>query len=201
MFEALVVKYNARWLKGVLPGLLFAGVAMVFPVVLPCLSYEMVQAYTEFLGINTEIERGKKPPLPQLLADRIGWEEKVDLVVRAYQGLTDEDKGEAIIAAGNYGQAGAIEVYGKQHGLPPVVCAHNTYFLWSKERLRGSIVLQLTHADNYEGLKRQFESVEPCEGEFASPYVSSHENHLKVFVCRGPKRPFAEMLERGKHYY
>jgi MFS family permease len=201
MFEALVVKYNARWLKGVLVGLLFAGTAMVFPVVLPCLSYEQVQAYTEFLGVNTEIERGKKPPLPQLLADRIGWEEKVDLVVRAYQGLTDEDKREAIIAAGNYGQAGAIEVYGKKYGLPPVVCGHNTYYLWSKDRLRGSIVLRLTQAENYDGLKERFESVEPCDGEFSSPYVSSHENHLKVFVCRGPKIPFPEMLERGKFYY
>ncbi len=201
MFEAIVVKYNAHWLKGVLVGLLFAGVAMVFPVVLPCLSYEQARAYTEFLGLNTEIERGKKPPLPQLLADRIGWEEKVDLVVHAYQGLTDEEKRETIIAAGNYGQAGAIEVYGKKYGLPAVVCGHNTYYLWSKERLSGSIVLQLTHADDYDRLKERFESVEPCEGEFSSQYVSAHENNLKVFVCRGPKMPFAEMLERGKFYY
>jgi hypothetical protein len=160
-----------------------------------------VQAYTEFLGLNTEIERGKKPPLPQLLADRIGWEEKVDLVVRAYQELTDEDKKETIIAAGNYGQAGAIELYGKKCGLPSVVCGHNTYYLWSKERLRGSIVLQLLQAENYDGLKERFESVEPCDGEFSSPYVSSHENNLKVFVCRGPRSSFAEMLERRKFYY
>ncbi len=201
LFEALVVKYNARWLKGVLMVLLCAGAAMAFPLVLPCMSYEKVQAYTEFIGLNTEIERGKKPPLPQLLADRIGWEEKVDLVVRAYQGLTDDDKRETIITAGNYGQAGAIELYGKKHGLPPVVSGHNTYYLWSKERLRGSILLMLTQSDSYGRLKEQFENVVPCDGEFSSRYVSSHENNLKVFVCRGPKRPFAEMLERGKHYY
>ncbi len=201
MFEALVMKFNARWLKGVLVGLLVAGLAMVFPVVLPLLGYEKVQAYTEFLGLNTEIERGKKPPLPQLLADRIGWEEKVDLVVRAYQKLSDQEKRETIISTGNYGKAGAIDVYGKNYGLPPVVSGHNTYYLWSKERLRGSIVLQLTQAENYDGLKEWFDSVEPCDGEFSSPFVSSHENHLKVFVCRGPKSSFAEMLERRKFYY
>jgi hypothetical protein len=200
-FESMVSKYNARWIGGVIFALLLAGLVVTFPLVLPLLSYEQTQAYTAFLGLNTELERGKKPPLPQLLADRIGWEEKVDLVARAYQGLTDEEKRETIIFAGNYGQAGAIEVYGKKYGLPPVVCGHNTYYLWSKERLRGSIVLQLLPVQYYADLKEGFESVEPFDGEFTSPYVSSHENHLKVFVCRGPRSSLAEMLERRKFYY
>jgi MFS family permease len=200
-WEWIVVKYNARWLKGVIIALLFVGLAMALPLVLPFLGYEQVGAYTNFIGLNTEIERGKKPLLPQLLADRIGWEEKVDLVVRAYQSLPAGDQKETIIAAGNYGQAGAIELFGKNYGLPAVACGHNTYYLWSKERLRGSIVLQLGRSDDYEGLKRRFENVEPCDGEYSSKYVSFHENNLKVFVCRNPKMPFAQMLEMGKHYY
>lgn len=201
LFDALIVRYNGRWLKSALVVLLLAGMAMAFPIVLPCLSYEKAQAYTEFLGLNTEIERGKKPPLPQLLADRIGWEEKVDLVVRAYRRLTDEEKRETIISASNYGQSGAIELYGKQYGLPPVVSGHNNYYLWSKERLRGSIVLQLLPVEYYGSLKEWFASVERCDGEFSSPFVSSHENHLKVFVCRGPKSSLTELLERRKFYY
>ena len=200
LFEFLAVKYNASWLKGVLVGVLAVSALAFLPLVLPLLSYEKAQAYTEFLGINTEIERGKKPPLSQLLADRIGWEEKVELVARAYQNLTEEDKKQTIIAVGNYGQAGAIELFGKKHGLPPVVCAHNNYYLWSKDRLRGSVVLMLAYTGSYEGLKEQFESVEPCDGVYTNPYVSHHENNLKVYVCRGSKRPLPELLERGRVY-
>jgi uncharacterized membrane protein len=67
--------------------------------------------------------------------------------------------------------------------------------------LVASIVLQLMQTQYYDRLKEWLESVEPCDGEFSSPYVSSHENHLKVFVCRGPKSSLGEMLERRKNYY
>ncbi|MDE3056700.1 MAG: hypothetical protein KGJ59_01915 [Bacteroidota bacterium] len=50
-------------------------------------------------------------------------------------------------------------------------------------------------------MKNVFETVEVYPGEFTSEYVTSHENHLKVFVCRGPKIPPIEMLERGRFYY
>ena len=174
---------------------------MALPIILPYFNYETAKAHTEFLGINTEIERGKKPPLPQLLADRIGWEEKVKLVVSAYNSLSDEDKKQTIIAAGNYGQAGAIELFGKPYNLPPVACAHNTYYLWSKERVNGNILLQLDDDISYEGLTRRFDKVEMHPGIFKNDYVSSHENNLVVFICRGPKIPPIEMLEQSKNFY
>ena len=200
-FDSIIVKYNARWLKGAMMLLLLGGLAIALPIILPYFSYETVRSHVTWMGLNTEIEKGKKPPLPQLLADRIGWEEKCELVLRAYQSLADQDKKEALVAAGNYGQAGAIELFGKEHQLPAVVCAHNTYYLWSKERLHGSIVLLLTNAEDADGLKERFERVDEFDGEYSSPYVSSHENHLRVFICRNPRLSLAEMLERGKTYY
>lgn len=201
LWERLAVRYNARWLAGVFGVLLLAGIGAGLPIVLPYFSYEQVEAYTKFTGVNTEVERGKKPPLPQLIADRIGWEEKFALVLHAYNGLTDEEKKETIIAAGNYGQAGALELFGRKHGLPSVVSGHNNYYLWSKERLQGTILLQLDHAGSYDRLRERFASVVPCEGEFTNQFVSAHENNLKVFICTLPTLPYAEMLERAKMYH
>jgi len=200
-FANIITRYNAVWLKYVLIIFLYVGLALAIPIIIPYFNYETAKAHTEFLGINTELERGKKPPLPQLLADRIGWEEKVKLVVNAYNSLSDEDKKHTIIAAGNYGQAGAIELFGKPYNLPPVACAHNTYFLWSKERVNGNILLQLDDDISYEGLTELFDKVEMHPGIFKNDYVSSHENNLVVFICRGPKIPPIEMLERSKNYY
>lgn len=200
-FSNLISRYHAAWLKYVLVIFLFTGLALALPIILPYVSYETAKAHTEFLGINTELERGKKPPLPQLLADRIGWEEKVKLVVNAYNSLSEEDKKQTIVAAGNYGQAGAIELFGKPYNLPPVACSHNTYYLWSKDRVNGSILLPLDDDISYEGLTRLFDEVEMHPGIFRSEYVSHHENNLVVFICRGPKMPLIEMLERSKNFY
>lgn len=200
-FANIINKYSAGWLKYVLIVFLFTGLALALPLILPYFNYETAKAHTEFLGINTEIEKGKKPPLPQLLADRIGWEEKVKLVVSAYNSLSYTDKKQTIIAAGNYGQAGAIELYAKPFNLPPVASSHNNYYLWSKERVNGSILLQLDNEHDYQGLTQLFDDVQIHPGIFTNDYVSTHENNLVVFICRGPKIPPIEMLERSKNFH
>ncbi|MFZ1520344.1 MAG: glycosyltransferase family 39 protein [Ignavibacteriaceae bacterium] len=200
-FEFVISKYRLVWLKPVLIILLAFGVALALPIILPYFSYDVTKTHTEFLGINTEVEKGKKPPLPQILADRIGWEEKVKLVVSAYNSLSDEDNKQTIIAAGNYGQAGAIELYGSQSGFPPVACSHNNYYLWSKERVNGSILLQLDDDDSFGDLSRLFDEVKVHPGIYKNNYVSPHENNLVVFICRYPKMPPEQMLERSKNYH
>ena len=92
---------------------MFLGLAVSLPLVLPYFSYDAVIARTALLSYNTELERGNKPLLPQILADKIGWAEKFNLVYSVYQSLPDENKKQTIIAAGNYGQAGALELTAK----------------------------------------------------------------------------------------
>jgi MFS family permease len=200
-FERVFSKYNYKILKIAFVIFLFSGLVLALPIILPYFSYETVLAQTKLLGINTEIEKGKKPLIPQLLADRIGWEEKFKLVLSAYNSLSDEDKKHTIIAAGNYGQAGALELFGKDYKLPPVACSHNNYYLWSKNRVNGNILLQLGNERDYNGLKQLFDQVELLPGMYKNKYVSPHENNLVVFLCRGPKIPLIEMLERSKNYH
>ena len=201
-FESFILKHNIKWLKGALIIFLLIGLALAIPITLPYFNYEFVSRYTKSMGFNTELEAGNKPLLPQLLADKIGWEEKFKLVLNAYNSLTEKEKAETIIAAGNYGQAGAIELFGKKYNnFPAVVCGHNTYYLWSKNELHGSIVLQLGKPEDINWIKERFKKVEQFPGEYTNPYVTPHENHLVVFICREPKIPYSKMLEQGKFYY
>lgn len=201
LFQIVFEKYRTIWFKTLFIIFLYSGLAISTPVLLPYTDYQASQSYTELLGINTEIEKGKKPPLHQLLADRIGWEEKVKLVVSAYNSLSDKEKKHTIIAASNYGQAGAIELYGKPFGIPPVACSHNNYYLWSKDRVNGNILLQLDNEDSFSGLSRLFDEVKIYPGIFKNDFVSDHENNLVVFICRYPKIPPEQMLERSKNYH
>lgn len=200
-FQNLLYKYNLKWIFGAVFVLLFAWFSLTVPVIIPYLNYEQSEALTAFWGINTEMEKGNKPRLPQTLADRIGWKEKVELVVKAYESLSDSDKKKALIAAGNYGDAGAIEFYGKKFDLPRVVSGHNNYYLWSRGHMDKDIVIDLSHADDYKGEKEIFGNVIPFDGEFTHPFVTSHENHLKVFICREPLMPPDTLLEHARFYY
>ncbi len=201
-FANLLNRFNVSWPRYVFIVFLFSGLALAIPLITPYFSYQTAKAYTELLGFNTEIEKGKKPPISQLLADRIGWEEKVRLVVKAYNSLLPEEKNLSLIAGDNYGQAGAIELYGKDLKMSPVVSSHNNYYLWSKERLKNkSILLQVGKESYVNGLKEVFDSVVIFPGKFSNSFVSPHENNLVVIICRGPKIPFIDMLEGSKNFH
>lgn len=201
-YQFVIEKYRMlKVLKFILIILLYSGLIFIIPTILPYLNYEQSAAYVNFLGINTELERGNKPKMTQMLADRIGWQEKVEMVNRAFQKLSDEEKKNTIIVGENYGQAGALELYGKQYNFPRVVSGHNNYYLWNKGKLSGDIAISLTKKDELSENKKRFESVDTINAVFTNPYVTSHENNLTAFICRGPKIPFNEMLEKGRFYY
>ena len=199
--ERILSRYKTKIFHAVPLLIMISGLGFVLPLVLPYFPYETVKKYVEAIGLNTEIERGKKPPLPQLLADKIGWEEKVGIMSEAYISLPVTDRKKVILAGSNYGQAGALDYYGRKFGFPPAVCGHNNYYLWSKENLHGEVLLQMDKFDSLHSYKSIFDSVEVFNKQFTNKYVSGHENELAVFICRGPKYPFTQLLDRGKNYH
>ena len=79
----------------------------------PSLSPERYVAYEQALGFAPpKTEVGHRGPLPQHFGDRFGWPELVAEVARIYHALPPEDRARAAIFANNYGEAGAINLFG-----------------------------------------------------------------------------------------
>jgi hypothetical protein len=55
-------------------------------------------------------------------------------VAEALDSLPEQKQGQVLLLAENYGEAGALELFGPRYGLPPVISPHNTYYLWSAEQ-------------------------------------------------------------------
>jgi len=67
--------------------------------------------------------------VPEWYADRFGWEEMAASVAKVYRGPPDEEKPYTAIAAANYGEAGAMELFASRYRLPRVYSPHNNYHL------------------------------------------------------------------------
>ncbi len=63
------------------------------------------------------------------LREEIGWQELVDTVASIRDSLPAEERASAGILTGNYGEAGAIDLYGPAHGLPPALSRVNSFWL------------------------------------------------------------------------
>ena len=83
--------------------------------------------------------------LPQIFADRFGWEEMVGSVAHAYHHLQPEDEKRAAIFCQNYGEAGAIDFFGPKFGLPSAISGHQNYFLWGPHDWNGEVHLGARH--------------------------------------------------------
>jgi hypothetical protein len=63
-------------------------------------------------------------------AETVGWPEFVETVAAVHASLPEPERANAVIFTRNYGEAGAIERYGPEHGLPAPYSGHNGYWRW-----------------------------------------------------------------------
>jgi len=200
-FEVALQRLRAQYLrvavKAAAIALVVAAGALVAPLVVPILSPEDYVAYEKALGVTPpKTEVMHRGPLPQMFGDQFGWEELVSGVVRAWYALTPEERARAGIFANNYGEAGAINLFGPRFGLPRALSAHQTYFLWGPGDFHGDILIVLQ--DTRESLLKLCDTVVPA-GIHYSPWGMAEENN-PIWVCRGLKTPIQELWPRLKHW-
>ena len=172
---------------------------LLLPFALPVLPVESFIAYQRAIGLEPQTgEKQALGALPQYYADMFGWREMAAAVGQAYQALPPEDQARAVFFGNNYGEAGAIDVFGAPWHLPPAISGHNNYFLWGPDGHDGSVVLLVSKRPR-EALLERFESVEPM-GEIGVAYAMPYERGLTLYLCRNSKQPLAELWPSLKHY-
>ena len=104
-------------------------------------------------------------------------------------------KAKARIFGQNYGEAGAIDYFGPQHGLPAALSGHNTYWIWGPGDWTGEVLIVIG-GDRPDQYFAQVEAAGRIYHDYAMPY----ENNLTVWVCLQPKATVAEIWLSVKSY-
>jgi len=186
-----------RWRKLAWPALMAATGAVLAPIAIPALPPETYIRYTKALHLAPPaIETYRLGPLPQLFADQFGWEEMAATVARVYQGLPPEVRPRTAIFGQNYGQAGAIDLFGPRYGLPAAISGHQSYFLWGPREYTGESAIVM--AGRQTDLERRFSSVEKV-ARVDHPYSMPYE-HFDIFYCRGLRQPLKEIWPQVKNW-
>jgi hypothetical protein len=171
--------------------------AVLAPLSVPVLPVETYIRYSQALHLEPpKIETFKLGPLPQLYADQFGWEEMAATVARFYNRLPPEVRARTAIFGENYGQAGAVDLFGPKYGLPKAISGHQTYYLWGPRDYTGESVIVM--GDRRARLDTLCVSVEDA-GRVYDPYSMPYE-HFDVFYCRGLKRPLKELWPKLKSW-
>lgn len=121
-------------------------------------------------------------------ADMLGWQGIVADTARAYRRIPAAQRARTTIVASNYGEAGAIDLYGARYGLPHALSGDLTYYLWKPAQVPEAAVVAVGFPRNF--MARYFRSVTPA-GTIGMPYQFHNQEYGQpILICRDPTTSF-----------
>jgi 4-amino-4-deoxy-L-arabinose transferase-like glycosyltransferase len=124
--------------------------------------------------------------------EEIGWPDLAQAVAGVYQSLPPEEREDTGILTGNYGEAGALNLYGPALGLPHAMGLTNSFWYRGYDpRLPKTVIV--TGFDLEEGQKL-FESC-AVAAKNTNPFgVENEESHYHpdILLCRNLRRSWPE---------
>jgi hypothetical protein len=185
----LLERSPLRWVAALL---IVAFGAALLPLGVPILPPQRMSEYAHTIGATAALRTntGELERLPQDYADMLGWEEQVAAVARVYHELPAEDRARAVLVAGNYGEAGAIDLYGPRRSLPGVVSAAGSYWFFGPGDKPGEVAVTIGLTG--EDLAPFFDSLQAAT-RITNPWAVEEERDLTVYVARRPRRTLQEL--------
>lgn len=134
------------------------------------------------------------------LANEVGWPEFVAQVAAVRDGLTPVERGQYAVLAENYGEAGAIALYGPKYGLPVPISTVNDFH----DRGYGPFEPQtlIIVGGNLEDESRFFEGCSVV-GHVHLPYGVQDEetaDHPQILVCHRLKGSWPVVWGRSQDF-
>jgi hypothetical protein len=167
------------------------------PLSLPVLPIRSFIAYSQALHLTGQ--NGTPPHVIQpVYAEEFGWQQLAQHVAEVYHALPAPVRAHTGVFADTYADAGALELYGPQYGLPPVISAQNTYYLWGTRGYDGRslIVVGATQA----GVVRRYYRKMTLAGTYGHPYKWIVEGPAPIYVCSDPVAPLAQIWPHLKWF-
>jgi hypothetical protein len=134
------------------------------------------------------------------LPDEIGWPEFVATVAQIRDSLPPDQRGKVGILAGNYGEVGAINLYGRRFGLPRAISGVNS----SWERGYGSPApeILIIVGFNQQFVERNFVSCRLAAHTWNASGIENEETfeHPDIFVCGQPKDGWPEFWKDFQYF-
>ena len=125
-------------------------------------------------------------------AEQVGWPDYVAQVAAVYQALPPAERARTSIYANNYGEAGAIDLYGPSHELPRAISPVNSFWFRGYGTPPPTTVIVL--GDDAHGMS---DTPADCTlaAHFSNPQRVENEetSHPDIYVCRNLRVPWSQL--------
>ena len=134
------------------------------------------------------------------LREEIGWTDLVKSVAAIRDSLPPEERASVGVLVGNYGEQGAIEIYGPAYHLPPPISLTNS--AWLRGYPMPPPTTLIVVGFSRKTVERVFTSYR-LAGHNGNPYGIKNEesrDHPDIFVCGPPRMPWPEFWKEFQNF-
>lgn len=177
---------------------LVIGIPLI-PLDLPVAKPAKLASYYKALHVKNvgflKWEDQQDHPLTQDFADMLGWKEMTAKTAAAYSTLTSEEKKNTIIFADNYGEAGAINFYGKKYHLPEAYSDNASFLYWLPDSIHLVNIVLIT--DDKQEMQHPF--IKDFSSAILFDSVSNvyaRENGSLILVLKGANEKMQKMFKQ-----
>ena len=134
------------------------------------------------------------------VVEMVGWQDLTAQVAEIYQSIPESEKPRTVILAGNYGEAGAFDLYGDEYGLPRIITGANSMWYRGYGEPEPETVIVVGFESSYA---RKFFNRCVYSGTVKNSYSVKNEEtkfHTGLYICREPRHPWSEMWQDMQWY-
>jgi 4-amino-4-deoxy-L-arabinose transferase-like glycosyltransferase len=133
------------------------------------------------------------------LGELIGWDHMAHQVADIAHALPADQQAQLTILTSNYSEAGAIEYWRHELGLPQPISRQNSYWIWGYGPAHENGTTVVVGFSQPE-LERYFTDVRQAGTVTNAIELHNKEYGTPMFVCRGQRMPWAEIWPLLKDY-
>ena len=148
-------------------------------------------AGTIALPVLPREELGPVLALNEDAGETVGWPSFAEQVAGVRDAMPGGER--AVIFTANYGQAGAIDRFGPNHGLPRAYSGHNAYHDWGPPPDRDGPVIAVGFRRSPSVVTGSFTGCEIRARIDSEAGVDNDEDGTPIWACDGTRRPWSEL--------
>lgn len=194
---AIVVEKAARPLRATALVAIAAIAVLSMPMSVPILPIHAFIAYTKAIGL-TGRDGDRAQLIQPLYAEEFGWNRLARDVARVYHIIPNGTRQLTAVYADTYADAGAVDFFGAQYGLPKAISSQNSYWLWGTHGYDGETMIAIG-ATHVAILKRYYQSCDRI-ARSREPLKWIVEGAIPIYLCRGTTIPFARIWPHLRWY-
>jgi hypothetical protein len=187
---------RAAWTRAAVVAVIVLATVPVIPMFTWMLPPERLLAFQNAIGFKpAKQEVHMESLLMQPIADQFGWPEMVREAAAIYNSLPPDERTETGIWAGNYGEAGAINLFGPQYGLPTAYSRHQNHWYWGPPRqvYKNLIVIEWSLDDVRDNCS-SYQAFEHYDR------FGMGEENVPIYLCRGVKFDIQKIWWHSHHW-